>query len=177
MMVKNFKKTKAKLKSKDSRAEVRRCALRLLHYRCRSKKEMLEKLRLQGFNDEQTNNTMAFLENAGLIKDETLAAELLRNAVMRRYLGRKGVEMFLYKRGIDRDLINETLSNLTQEIETETARKLAGKKLKTMKNYPENTVKRRLCAILQRRGFSSDVIYKTINAIKETQINADGQRR
>ncbi|MEK7307708.1 MAG: RecX family transcriptional regulator, partial [Nitrospirota bacterium] len=71
-------------------------------------------------------------------------------------------------------LINETLSNLTQEMETETALKLAWKKLKTMKKYPENTVKRRLCAILRRRGFSSDVIYKTINAIKETQINAVG---
>jgi regulatory protein len=153
------------LKSRDSHAEARRCALRLLHYRCRSKKEMLEKLRLKGFNDEQVNNTIAFLENAGLIKDETLAAELLRNAVARRYLGRKGVAMFLSKRGIDRDLISETLSNLTQEMETETARKLVEKKLKTMKNYPENTVKRRLCGILQRRGFSSDIIYKAVKTL------------
>lgn len=176
-MVKNSKKTKAKLKSRDSRAEARRCALRLLHYRCRSKKEMLEKLRLQGFNDEQINNTMAFLENAGLIKDETLAADLLRNAVVRRYLGRKGVEMFLYKRGIDRDLINETLSNLTQEIEAETARKLAGKKLKTMKNYPENTVKRRLSGILRRRWFSSEVIYKTIRELGLTETDSADNHR
>lgn len=171
-MVKNSKKTKTTLKSKGSRAEVRRCALRLLHYRCRSKKEMLLKLRLKGFNDEQINNTMAFLENAGLIKDETLAEELLRNAVVRRYLGRKGVEMFLFKRGIDRSLINETLLNLTQEIEAETARKLAGKKLKTIKNYPGDTVKRRLSGILRRRGFSSDVIYKTIKELGLTETDS-----
>ncbi len=171
-MVKNSKKTKATLKSKGSHAEARRCALRLLHYRCRSKKEMLGKLKLKGFNDEQINNTVAFLENAGLIKDETLAEELLRNAVVRRYLGRKGVEMLLYKRGIERDLINETLSNLTQEMETETARKLAGKKLKTMKNYPGNTVKLRLSGILRRRGFSSEVIYKIIKELGLTQMDS-----
>ena len=108
-------------KLKDSRAKAKHYALRLLHYRPRSRKEMFEKLRRKGFNDDQINGVMEFLGNAGLLEDKILAAELFRNAIRRRYLGRKGIEMFLLNRGIERELINETLLSHTQEMEEEAA--------------------------------------------------------
>lgn len=152
-------------KLKDSRAKAKHYALRLLHYRPRSRKEMFEKLRRKGFNDDRINEVMEFLGNAGLLEDKILAAELFRNAIRRRYLGRKGIEMFLLNRGVERELINETLMTHTREMENDTALRLVEKRLRTMKNHPKNTVRRRLCGMLQRRGFSSDVIYKTVKAI------------
>lgn len=165
MWEKASQENKAMPRLKDSRAKAKHYALRLLHYRPRSRKEMLEKLGKKGFNDDQINVVMEFLGNAGLLEDKILAAELFRNAIRRRYLGKKGIEMFLLNRGIERELINETLLSHTQEMEGEAALKLTEKKLKTMKNYPKNTVRRRLYGMLQRRGFSSDVIYKTVKAI------------
>ncbi len=119
---------------------------------------MLERLKRKGFDGEQINNTIEFLEDTGLMKDEVVARELFRNAVERKYLGRRGIEMFLSRRGISRELIDETLPTHTAEMEREAALKLIEKKLKTLKNCPENIVRRRLCGILGRRGFSTDTI-------------------
>jgi regulatory protein len=150
---------------KGSLVEARKYALKLLNYRSRSKKEMFERLKRRGFDDEQINNTLEFLEKAGLIKDEALAPGLFRNAIEKRCLGRRGIEMFLYKRGIERELINETLSSHTREMEEGAALRLVEKKLKTLKNYPRDVVKRRLCGMLQRRGFSSDTIKMIIRKL------------
>jgi regulatory protein len=159
---------------KDSRAdtnrtayitEARHYALRLFHYRPRSRKEIRNKLKTKGFTDKQINGVMQFLDNAGLLNDKILASELLRNAVKRRYLGKKGIAMFLFKRGIERELINETLLTHTREMENDAAHRLVEKKMRTMRNHPKNTVKRRLCGMLQRRGFSSDIIYNALKSI------------
>lgn len=153
------------LRLKDSRADAINYALKLLHYRARSKKEMHGRLKRKGFDNNQINKAMQFLENAALIRDEVTATQLLRSAIERKHLGRKGIEMFLFRRGIERELINETLSNHTREIEKETALKLVEKKLKTLKIYPENIVKRRVWGLLKRRGFSSDIISSAVKSL------------
>ncbi len=147
-------------------AEAKAYALKLLSYRSRSRKEMREKLRRKGFNNEQINSTIEFLENSGLISDEALASELFRHSLERKSLGKKGIEMFLSIRGIDKRLINKTLSTYTTETEVKAARKFVKRKLKTLENYPENVVKRKLWGMLQRRGFATEVINKAVNSIK-----------
>lgn len=127
---------------------------------------MLDRLTLKGFNNGQISNTLKFLENSGLVNDKALSKELLRNAVERKLLGRKGIQMFLYKRGINRTLTDETLLGHTEEMEKEAALKLVDKKLKVLKKYPENILKRRLWGMLRRRGFSADIINMAVKSIK-----------
>ncbi len=152
-------------RSKDSRNKPKSYALKLLNYRPRSKKEMLDRLSQKGFNEDQINNTLKFLENAGLMNDELLSRELLRSAAERKLLGRKGIEMFLLKRGIERELISKTITGYSREMEKKAASKLVEKKLKILKHYSKNIVNRRLCGMLRRRGFSADIIYKAISSI------------
>ena len=152
---------------KGSHNEARNYALKLLNYRSRSKKEMCERLEKKGFDSGQINGAIKFLEDTGLLKDSVVAQELFRNASERKYLGRKGIEMFLNKRGIDRELIRDTLSSHTWEMEKEAALKLLQKKLKTLKKYSGNVVRRRLWGMLQRRGFSADIINKTVQSIAD----------
>ena len=154
---------------KDSKNEARYYALKLLNYRPRSMKEIYERLSRKGFNNDQINKAMGFLVDAGLLNDEILVKELFRYAKERKYLGRKGIEMFLHKRGFGRELINDTISNHTREMEKEAALKLAEKKLKTLKNYPGNIIKQRLWGILKRRGFSADIINMTIKSVNQTK--------
>jgi len=127
---------------------------------------MIERLKRKGFDEKQINNTMQYLENIGLINDEALAPELLRYAVEKKHLGRKGIRAFLYTRGIKKDLIDETLSNFSEGIEKEAALRLVEKKMKVLRNHPEDIIKRRLWGILQRRGFSADVISTMIKSIE-----------
>ncbi len=128
---------------------------------------MFERLRRKGFDSGQIKSTVESLENAGLIKDEALAKELLRNAAERKYLGRKGIEMFLSKRGIQREIIDETMSIHTREMEKDSALKIVEKKLKVLKKYPENIIRRRLWGMLERRGFSPDIINMAVKIHSE----------
>lgn len=126
---------------------------------------MYERLRRKGFDSEQIKGAVESLENAGLIKDEVLARELVRHATERKYLGRQGIEMFLSRRGIQKELINETMSTHTGEMEKDAALKIVEKKLKALKKYPENIIRRRLWGMLKRRGFSSDTINMAVRSV------------
>jgi len=150
---------------RGSRADAKTCALKLLGYRSRSKKEMLERLKRKGFSSEQINDTIRFLEKSGLISDESLASELLRYSTERKPLGKKGIEAFLARRGIDKELIGRTLSTHTKDMEEESARILLEKKAKSLRNCPEDIAKRRLWGILRRRGFSMDVINRAVKSV------------
>ncbi|KPK02942.1 MAG: hypothetical protein AMK71_00500 [Nitrospira bacterium SG8_35_4] len=127
---------------------------------------MLQKLKQKGFSIGHIENTMEFLERSGLINDEILASELFRYSTERKSLGKNGVRMFLIKRGIDKPLIDTVLHDHTSDMEETSAREFAERKLRTMKHYPEQTVRRRLAGMLQRRGFTTDVIYKVIHSLE-----------
>jgi len=140
-------------------------ALRLLSYRSRSKKELSERLKEKGFASEEINETLNFLEGSGLIKDKELAEWLLQNALQKKYLGREGIKMLLLKRGIEKGLIDGALSNLTQDVEQDTAMRFVEKKLKTLRTYPSDTIRQKLWRILHRRGFSEDVISSVVKKL------------
>ena len=127
---------------------------------------MLEKLKQKGFSHGHIENTMEFLEHSGLINDEVLVSELFRYSTERKSLGKNGVRMYLLKRGIDKPLIDTVLQDHSRHMEEKAAGEFVERKLRTLKNYPEQTVRRRLAGMLQRRGFSTDVIYKVIHSIK-----------
>ncbi|MBI5665645.1 MAG: regulatory protein RecX [Nitrospirae bacterium] len=145
--------------------DIKTAALKLLSYRARSKKEMAEKLQRKGFAGDHIEDVIKLLETAGLINDSALAAELLRYSVERKSLGNKGIRAFLAGRGIDRELIDKTLMTHSPESEENAALEFAERKLKILKRHPPDVIKRRLWGMLQRRGFSSEVVSKTVNSV------------
>ncbi|MBI4697760.1 MAG: regulatory protein RecX [Nitrospirae bacterium] len=150
---------------KDSRAEAIRYALKLLSYRSRSEKELNQKLRKKGFDEDTLSGAVIFLKDTEMVKDEHLAPELVRNAIDKRLLGKKGIQQFLSSRGIEKDLISESMSALSEDTEKETALRLVEKKMRILKDYPREVAKRRLIGMLQRRGFSSEVIHSAVKSI------------
>jgi len=142
-------------------------ALRLLSYRSRSRKELSERLKEKGFASKEIVGAIDFLEGAGLIKDKALAESLIQDAIEKKYLGRCGIKRLLQCRGIEKEIIDETLSSLTNDIEEDVALRFVEKKLKTMKTYPEEVIRQRLWVMLHRRGFSADMINSAVKSIKD----------
>lgn len=127
---------------------------------------MFRKLKEKGFHEKLIEDTVEYLVRSGLINDETLALDLFNHATERKSLGKNGVRMFLMKRGIDKKLVENVLLDHSDDMEERSAREFIERKLRTLKQYPEQAVKRRLGGMLQRRGFSTDVIYKIIHSIR-----------
>ena len=160
-----IRKGEAVRRLKGSLAEVRGYALKLLNYRSRSRREMLERLEKKGFDPDHIKDVMGFLERAKLINDEILASDLFRQSTERKYLGCMGVRMFLSNRGIPKDFIDKTMSEHTSDMEEMSARNFIEKKLDSLSRHPDNVVKRRLWGMLQRRGYSISVISKVFSEI------------
>jgi regulatory protein len=150
---------------KDPRTVVRSYAYKLLSYRSRSRKEMLERLRAKDFEAEDVDAVMEFLENSNLINDAELASELLSYSARSKPLGRNGIRMLMFKRGIDKSLIDETLSAHTSDMEEKAAMEFASRKSRVLGSYPPEVARRRLWAMLQRRGFSAGVIRKAVDSV------------
>jgi regulatory protein len=150
---------------KDPRIAARSYAYKLLSYRSRSRKEMLDKLRTKGFETEDINAVMEFLEKSNLINDAELASELFSYSARSKPLGKNGIRMFMLKRGLDKELIDETLSGHTTEMEEKAAMKFAERRSRVLNNYPAEVARRRLWAMLQRRGFSADVIRRAVDSV------------
>jgi regulatory protein len=151
---------------KDSRAEAKTYALKLLSYRSRSRKEMVDKLKRKGFSATLSKSTINFLEGAGLMDDKALASELFSFSTENKHLGKRGIRMFMTERGISKELIDKILSKHSFEMEEKAAKELLDNKLRTLQDYPNNVIKRRIWSMLQRRGFSFDVMNRVIRLIK-----------
>ena len=151
---------------KDSQAEAKAYALKLLSYRSRSRKELLYKLKLKGFSETLSKTTINFLEEAGLIDDKALASELFSFSTENKHLGKRGIRMFMTERGISKELIDKILSKHSFEMEEKAAKEFLDKKLSALQDYPNNVIKRRIWGMLQRRGFSFDIMSRVIRLIK-----------
>lgn len=143
----------------------RQYAFKLLSYRGRSEKELEERLRKKGINKSVVSFTVNYLKDIGLIDDMALAETLKREAVTTKLLSQNGAKKFMLTRGISREIVDLVFSNDENE-DIETARRFVDKKLKTFKNYPSETVRRRLYNLLLRRGYS----FETIMAVLKDKI-------
>ncbi len=82
-------------------------------------------------------------------------------------MGRYRLEQELIQKGIDKELIEKTLSNYREEEEIELAKELTQRKLtRSYQNLDKITTKRRLYGFLQRRGFSYDIIQEVMKELR-----------
>jgi regulatory protein len=163
-----LRKTRRKLRGLDDKdldsSEVhkaRQYALKLLSYRGRSEKELVERLIKKGLTEPLVSSTIRYLKSAGLIDDRVLAEFLKRKALTTKLLGKKGARRFLLDRGIPRGIVDIELSYDEKE-DIENAKILVEKKLKTLRDCSSETGKRRLYNLLLRRGYSFDTINKVL---------------
>lgn len=139
----------------DSLENALRYAFRLLGYRDRSEKEMYEKLIQKGFSENIAGKTIDYLKDKGFIDDKRFAELLRKDAITRKYLGKRGARHYLIDKGIAVDIADNVLGGDDDYLDA--AKKLVEKKLRNTKAYDENT-KRRLWGMLSRRGFAYDTI-------------------
>jgi regulatory protein len=142
-------------------------AYRYLSYRPRSYAEVEKKLRDKEFGDAHVSAVLSALVRLGYVNDEKFADQWTQSRIRLRGFGRRRIEQELRDKGVDRETVSRTLTDvLTADLEIETARKAAGRKLATMKALDRETRLRRLAGFLERKGFSYDVIR---NILKDTK--------
>lgn len=148
-------------KKKDDENKTFGRALHILSYRNHSRKELLDKL-MRKFDKNLAEIAVKRLEEMELINDEAFAVEYIQ----RSKKGKKAVYLELLKKGIARNLIEEALSEKSDDEEVENAKSLAEKIIKRNEKETSVVVKKKIYEGLSRRGFSYDVYKKIIHKVE-----------
>jgi regulatory protein len=145
-------------------------AFKLLSYRPRSVKEIEDRLKKKDYASKIIFEVVRNLKKLKFLNDKEFARMWVESRIKTRPMGRYRLKQELIQKGIDKDLIEKTLSNYREEEEIELAKELAQRKLKrSYQDLDEITTKRRLYGFLQRRGFSYDTIQEAMKEIRRAE--------
>lgn len=137
--------------------------LRLLSYRARSEREVVDRFRQRGAEADAIASVVDRLRVGGLLDDEEFAhawVESRRRAAPR---GNRLLQQELVRKGVARPHIEAALSEETDTLAL--ARAAASKKARSLADAAEEVFVRRLTDFLLRRGFDYDVVPKVVREL------------
>ncbi|WP_420175490.1 regulatory protein RecX [Luteococcus sp. OSA5] len=151
----------------DPMEVAREIALRILTMRDHSRQELGDKLAAKDVPEDTIVELLDRFEEVGLLNDENFAQQWTRARRNSRKLSRAAVRRELQTKGVDRDLIEDTLSGIGHEDEVELATVLAQKKWRQVQNLPREVAYRRMAGALARKGYSSSVVAEVVRSVMQ----------
>jgi regulatory protein len=146
-------------------------ALRLLGYRARSVQELRQRLERKAFAPAIIARTLRELTRLGLLDDREFAHSWVQ---ARRGYGPVRLRQDLLQKGIPRNLAEEAISTgLSADDELAVARQVAQRALRTLPTPVDLSTLARLRRMLQRRGFSYEVIGRVCARLSD-RVTAEG---
>ena len=149
-------------------SELKRCkdkALWLISYRDHSRRELVDKLR-RDYDDKYCQRTADRLEELGLIDDGRFARRYTADLINLKHLSERGIRQKLREKGIDRELIDEVLSEVEVD-EEEQIRAIIERKYARV--LSDEKGQRRAVNALTRLGFSYQGIKSVMNEYTDTE--------
>ncbi len=134
----------------------------LLALRDHSEKELLQKLRQKGFADGAEEATEK-LKSYGYLDDSRFALRFAQELQRVKHYGKKRIEQELYRKGVNREVVSDTLEQLSFDEDALTAliERRYLRQLDTEKGV-QKTV-----AALQRMGYSFGEIRDALRKVQE----------
>ena len=144
-------------------------ALQYLSYRDRSKWELNQYLCKKEHSPSVIQKTLDYLAELNYVDDQRFALQWGQYKINKNKLGKYRLYLELLGKGVNKEIIEDILSTLYEKNpEMELAVQCARKKWVTLKSFQEKKKKRLLVQYLQRKGFSSDIIYQSVRTLAES---------
>jgi regulatory protein len=164
------------LRSEDEVEKAFNAALNFLSFRPRSRREIEDYFRRRKLEPEVGTVVVERLERIGVLDDREFARFWVENRQTFRPRGTRALKAELRQKGVESEIIDETLADLGDE--EETAFVAGMKKARSYSTADEREFFRKMLGFLQRRGFpygpaaaASRRIYGELTAEKpETEL-------
>lgn len=157
----------------DELPRARAAAFRLLRVRPRSDQELRQRLRQKGFAEPVVEVVTRDLTRQGHLNDAQFARYVATSRLSSTSKGLRAVRDELRRRGIAPALAEQTMTTAAAGYdELGAAQTLAARRRAQWAALPAATVQRRLFGLLQRRGFSHDVIYRVVRDATKGSLDA-----
>jgi regulatory protein len=141
----------------DEASRATEAALVFLGYRPRSEKEVRDRLRRGGYEQDAIEHAIARLHEWRYLDDADFARRWVENRTMHRPRGRRLLQQELRHKGIDGEIARDAIDDAELD-ETGAAEALARRRLPSYAGDEPAAIRRRLGAYLARRGYGYDVI-------------------
>ena len=142
-------------------------ALKFLSYRPRSEKEIRDKLRRKKASEEIINKIISRLKENNFLNDEEFAKWWIEQRTNFKPRSVRLIKIELKQKGIDKELIDETIDHLPSTIDDlSSAKKLIEKRLPRYKNLTPDKKFQKIARYLSSKGFDYDIIkeiFKDLN--------------
>jgi regulatory protein len=143
-------------------------AFRLLAVRARSEKELRIKLTERGFDESVVGGVAARLRELKFLDDEAFARQWARNLAVNRLLGNRRIDASLREKGIPRELIEQVIAEVREELSEQKALvSLFRKKKDKIATKMGGREKSRLARSLIGKGFSPDLVFDILRSKEE----------
>ena len=133
--------------------------INFLSYRQRTEEEIRRYLQGLPIDADCIDEVIGWLKQQGLVDDREFVVRWVQHRLATNPMGRRRLFLELRQKGVDKNLIEETLDEVSHLLdESAMALQLANKQLRKYKDADSLTVRRKLTAFLQRRGFEYSAI-------------------
>ncbi len=153
----------ASTKAQKTRSEAWQLALKLLAARSLSVAELRRKLRSRGVESGTVEVVIQELEARRYLDDEKLSELYIQTLIERKAYGRRWFFHKLLQRGIDKQVIEEALDKVFDQVsESDLAFRAASSKLAKLQADEPKARPAKLARFLRNRGFSEGLILQVV---------------
>lgn len=150
---------------KEEQIKANNYAINLLSYSTKTTKELTDKMKEKGYEDNIIENTIEMLKQYNYINDKQYVENYINDKLYLNSDGSNKIKMKLIQKGIDKNLINEYINNIDEDIEYDNAFKIAERKINSYSKFDLNIQKKKLYTFLLNRGYGYDVVKRVITDI------------
>jgi regulatory protein len=160
----------------DNLKKAKRDALKIIEKSYKTEKEVYNKLVTKGYEESVVLKAIDFLDSYNFVDDEKYAQAYINDKIKAQ--GRDKIFYSLTSKGIDVEIIKDSLASVDENIEFEGAKKLGVKKYEALikRETDARKVQGKLSQYLSSKGYSWETIkrvYKSILMDKESDIIED----
>ena len=146
----------------DAEEVARKILLDQLTGQARSRAELEGKLAKRRVPAEVAHRLLDRFEEVGLVDDGAFARAWVQSRQGGKGLARRALAQELRRKGIDDQVAREALQEIDPEDETEVARMLVRRKLRSVQRLDRATATRRLAGMLARKGHPAGVAFRVV---------------
>ena len=147
----------------DPESVARTVALNLLNHSARSRAQLAEAMARKDVPEAVADRVLDRFEEVGLVDDAEYAAMLVRTRQAERGLARRALTVELQRKGIVGEAAAEALGTVDADDEEAAARRVVEKRLRSMTTLETEVKRRRLVAMLARKGHPAGMSYRVVD--------------
>ncbi len=146
----------------DPASVARTIVLTKLTASAKSRHELADALAAKDVPDDVAQEVLDRFEAVGLVDDAAFADTWVRSRQTSRGLSKRALSQELRRKGVDDEVIKDSLDQIDPDDELANAESLVQRKLRATRNLDAETRTRRLVGMLARKGYPAGLAFKVV---------------